>query len=62
MTTKIRCEFCLGPLGLIYHRKGSLRFCKKAHKKAWEHRTETERLDKIRWLNFIVRGITTRTG
>jgi hypothetical protein len=51
-----RCAYCGGGLGLISHRKYSLRFCKKDHKKAFEHRLELERLDKVRWLNFIARG------
>ena len=30
-----RCALCGGPLGLISHRQGMLRFCKLAHKTAY---------------------------
>jgi hypothetical protein len=33
-----RCAFCGGRLGLISHRKGSLRFCKQVHKSAYLER------------------------
>jgi hypothetical protein len=33
-----RCAFCGGRLGLVSHRKGSLRFCKRVHKSAYLQR------------------------
>ena len=33
-----RCALCGGPLGLILHREGMLRFCKLAHKTAYIER------------------------
>ena len=30
-----RCAFCGGRLGLVSHREGSLRFCKRVHKLAY---------------------------
>jgi len=33
-----RCALCGGPLGLISHREGMLRFCKLAHKTAYIER------------------------
>jgi hypothetical protein len=32
------CALCGGPLGLISHREGMLRFCKLAHKTAYIER------------------------
>jgi hypothetical protein len=38
-----RCAFCGGGLGLISHRKGTLRFCKLTHKSAYSERERRER-------------------
>ena len=56
-----RCAFCNGRLGLISHRKGKLRFCRKAHRDAHElhRRQEWEAEYKRRgWLAFLARGST----
>lgn len=41
MTAK--CAHCNGGLGLFISRKGRLRFCSKAHKKAYEHKQREAR-------------------
>ena len=54
-----RCAFCGGGLGLISHRKGKLRFCRKAHKKAYEHRLDQQREADARrktWFAFLTRS------
>jgi hypothetical protein len=53
-----RCAFCGGALGLISHRKGSLRFCKRVHKSAYferqgEHKVAEDR--RKSWLDFLSR-------
>ena len=53
-----RCAFCGGRLGLISHRKGSLRFCKQAHKSAYlqrqRERQEAEGRRRM-WFDFLNR-------
>jgi hypothetical protein len=51
-----RCAFCGGRLGLISHRKGSLRFCKRAHKSAYLERQREHKVAEDRrrsWLDFL---------
>ena len=53
-----RCAFCGGRLGLISHRKGSLRFCKEVHKAAYlERQREHQKVEDRRksWLDFLSR-------
>jgi hypothetical protein len=53
-----RCAFCGGRLGLISHRKGGLRFCKRAHKSAYlERQHEDQKAENRRklWLDFLSR-------
>ena len=53
-----RCAFCGGRLGLISYRKGSLRFCKLAHKSAYlERQSEHQKTEDRRksWLDFLSR-------
>jgi len=53
-----RCAFCGGRLGLISHRKGSLRFCKEVHKAAYlERQREHQKAEDRRksWLDFLSR-------
>jgi hypothetical protein len=54
-----RCAFCNGRLGLISHRKGKLRFCRKAHTAAYELRRRQEWEAEARrrgWFAFLARG------
>jgi hypothetical protein len=51
-----RCNYCGGQLGLIVHRRFTLRFCKKACKKAYEHKQDKERRAKLDWHAFLARG------
>jgi hypothetical protein len=52
-----RCALCGGRLGLISHRTGSLRFCRRAHKAAYERqRAHGKAEDRRRsWLDFLSR-------
>jgi hypothetical protein len=53
-----RCAFCGGRLGLISHRKGSLRFCKRVHKLAYFERQREHKVAEDRrrwWLDFLSR-------
>jgi hypothetical protein len=53
-----RCAFCGGRLGLISHRKGSLRFCRRVHKSAYlEREREYKEAENRRksWLDFLSR-------
>jgi hypothetical protein len=53
-----RCAFCGGLLGLISHRKGSLRFCKLVHKSAYlERQREHKEAENRRksWVDFLSR-------
>ncbi len=36
--TAHKCDYCRGPLGLITARYWGMRFCSKAHKKAYQRR------------------------
>ena len=36
--TAHKCDYCRGPLGLIAARYWGMRFCSKAHKKAYQRR------------------------
>jgi hypothetical protein len=60
---KTRCDFCGGRLGLISHRKGTLRFCRKAHRDAYEQRQrlnwEAEARRKT-FFDFLIRGSPSR--
>jgi hypothetical protein len=51
-----RCTHCNDQLGLIAHRKGALRFCSKACKKAYEHKQDELRRAKLRHLAFLTPG------
>ena len=48
-----RCSHCQAQLGLVVHRKSTLRFCSKACKKAYEHKAEEQRRAKLRHLDFL---------
>jgi hypothetical protein len=53
-----RCALCGGRLGLISHRKGSLRFCKRVHKSAYLERQRADQKAEDRrksWLDFLSR-------
>jgi hypothetical protein len=53
-----RCAFCGGRLGLISHRKGTLRFCKLAHKSAYIERELKQRKAEHHrklWFDFLTR-------
>jgi hypothetical protein len=53
-----RCALCGGPLGLILHREGMLRFCKVAHKTAYiERRREQLKAEQRKklWFDFLSR-------
>jgi hypothetical protein len=43
--TMKRCAFCGGRLGLISHRKGRLRFCKRVHRLAYLQRQREKRAE-----------------
>ena len=47
------CNHCGRQLGVIVHRKRSLRFCSKGCKKAYEHKQEEHRRAKFRHLEFL---------
>src|SRR6266849_10341238 len=49
-----RCHYCGGKLGLIVHRKWSLRFCKLACKKSYECRQSQQIRHRRRWLDTSV--------
>jgi hypothetical protein len=55
-----RCAFCDGRLGLISHRQGKLRFCKKAHGRAYDLQQWQER--EARWFTFIDRWCSLPAG
>ena len=40
--TAHKCDYCRGPLGLIAPRYWGMRFCSKAHKKAYQRRLAEE--------------------
>jgi hypothetical protein len=51
-----RCAFCGGRLGLISHREGSLRFCKRVHKSAYlQYQCEQQEAKgrKRMWFDFL---------
>jgi hypothetical protein len=53
-----RCVFCGGRLRLISHRRGSLRFCKQAHKSAYLQRQREQQAVEGRrrmWFIFLNR-------
>jgi hypothetical protein len=54
--TMKRCAFCGGRLGLISHRKGRLRFCKRVHRLAYlqRQREQQEVIGRLsRWFDFL---------
>jgi hypothetical protein len=51
--TAHKCDYCRGPLGLIAHRYWLMRFCSKAHKKAYQRRLAEETRAKIRHLAYL---------
>jgi hypothetical protein len=53
-----RCAHCGGKLGMIVHRTFSLRFCKLACKKAYDHQRKDELRKKMAHLAFLARGPT----
>jgi len=53
-----RCAFCGGGLGLLSHRKGRLRFCKRAHKTAYvqrQHEQQEAERQRKSWFDFLSR-------
>jgi hypothetical protein len=53
-----RCALCGGRLGLISHRKGSLRFCRRMHKSDYlERQRERQNAEDRRksWFDFLAR-------
>ncbi len=58
--TMKRCAFCGGGLGLISHRKGRLRFCKRTHKAAYlERRRQQQAAGHLRnWFAFLSAGLS----
>jgi hypothetical protein len=48
--TRHKCDYCRGPLGLVTSRYWGMRFCSKAHKKAYQHRLAEVTRAKIRHL------------
>jgi hypothetical protein len=51
--TAHKCDYCRGALGLIAPRYWGMRFCSKAHKKAYQHRLAEGTRTKIRHLVYI---------
>jgi hypothetical protein len=56
-----RCAYCGGELQAILPgrrawKKDILRFCCKAHKKAYEHAQIEEHRAKNKWVEFLTRG------
>jgi hypothetical protein len=51
-----RCAHCGGQLGLVVHRRFTLRFCRLACKKAHEKLADEERRAKQKWHAFLARG------
>jgi hypothetical protein len=51
-----QCAHCGGRLGMLVHRRFTLRFCKKACKKAYEHRLDEERRARLRGVASLARG------
>jgi hypothetical protein len=47
-----KCDYCRGPLGLIAARYWGMRFCSKAHKKAYQRRLAEVTRAKIRHLVY----------
>ena len=54
--TAHKCDYCRGPLGLIAYRYWLMRFCSKAHKKAYQRRLAEETRAKIRHLVYLPHG------
>ena len=48
--TAHKCDYCRGPLGLIAARYWGMRFCSKAHKKAYQRRLAEVTRARIRHL------------
>jgi hypothetical protein len=57
---KNQCAYCGGKLGLVVQRRWSLRFCSKAHKKAYEHREQEEAAKRSAWLAWLFQPLRTR--
>jgi hypothetical protein len=55
MTTH-KCDYCRGALGPIAHLYWRMRFCCKAHKKAYQHRLAEGTRAKIRHLAYLPHG------
>jgi hypothetical protein len=51
--TAHKCDYCRGALGLIAPRYWGMRFCSKAHKKAYQHRLAEGTRTKIRHLVHV---------
>jgi hypothetical protein len=51
-----KCDYCRGPLGLVAHRYWLMRFCSKAHEKAYQGRLAEGTLAKIRQLAYLPQG------
>jgi hypothetical protein len=51
--TAHKCDYCRGPLGLIAPRYWGMRFCSKAHKKAYQRRLAEGTHAKIRHLAYL---------
>jgi hypothetical protein len=51
-----KCDYCRGPLGLIAARYWGMRFCSKAHKKAYQRRLAEVTRAKIRHLAYLLHG------
>jgi hypothetical protein len=48
-----KCDYCRGPLGLVTSRYWRMRFCSKAHKKAYQSRLAEMTRAKIRHLAYL---------
>ena len=55
-----KCDYCRGPLGLVVHRYWLMRFCSKAHKKAYQGRLGEETLAKIQRLAYLPHGSSSK--
>ncbi len=58
-----RCALCGGGLGLLSHRKGRLRFCKRAHKAMYLERRRQQQAaghPRRNWFAFISRSPLSR--
>lgn len=58
--TAHKCDYCRGPLGLITARYWGMRFCSKAHKKAYQRRLAEGTRTKIQHLAYLARDSLVR--